>query len=136
MELLREFNEKNTIPNAVSVDVHAGICECDLSFLTAVTQLEIREMNGCSITLPTTVVQFKASHIHTMDVPVSGTENLTSVSAGNETVSVGECQKLRELAWRWETLSGECISFGYVTTLSQMTVTEGTIDPPFCFLSG
>ena len=60
MELLLGFNEKYNIPNAVVVDVHAGICECDLSFLTAVTPVEIREMDGCSLTLPTTVVRFNA----------------------------------------------------------------------------
>ena len=100
MELLREFSEKNIIPNAVSVDVHAGIRECDISFLTAITQVKILEMDGCSLTLPTTVVRINASHIHIRDVLVSDTENLTSVSAGNETVCVGECQKLHELAWR------------------------------------
>ena len=112
MELLRAFNEKYTTPNSVVVDVHAGICECCLSFLTAVPPVEIREMDKCPLTLPTTVVNLNASHIHTMDVPVSGTENLTSVSAGNETVSVGECQKLRKLVSREETLSGEWITFG------------------------
>ena len=45
MELLREFNEKNTIPNAVVVDVHPESGECDISFLTAVTQLEILKMD-------------------------------------------------------------------------------------------
>ena len=104
-ELLRAFNEEYTIPNAAVMEVHPGIWECDLSFLTSVTQVEIREMDGYSITLLTTVL-FNASHIHTRDDLVSGTENLTSHSAGNETVSVGECQKLRELAWRGETLSG------------------------------
>ena len=64
VELLRAFNEKYTIPNAVMVDVHAGICECDLSFLTAVTQVEILEMDGCSLTLPTTVVRFNGAHPH------------------------------------------------------------------------
>ena len=99
-ELLLAFNEKYTTSNAVVVDVHTESGNCDLSFLTAVTQVEILEMDGCSITLPTAVVLFNASHIHTKNVLVSGTENLTSLTVGNETVSVGECQKLRKLAWR------------------------------------
>ena len=100
MEQLRAFNQEYTIPNAVVVHVHPWSIECDLSFLTAVTHVEIREMHECSLTLPTAVVRFNASHIHTKNVLVSGTENLTSLTVGNETVSVGECQKLHELAWR------------------------------------
>ena len=88
VELLRAFNEKFTIPNAVVMDEHPWSVECDLSYLTAVTQVEIREMHECSLTLPTTVVWFNASHIRTRDVLVSGTENLTSLGVGNETVSV------------------------------------------------
>ena len=40
------------------------------------------------------------------------------------------------LKTRGETLSEQCITFAYVTTLSQMTVISGTFDPAFCFLSG
>ena len=45
-------------------------------------------MDGCSLTLPTTVVELNVSHIHTRDVLVLGTENLTSISVRNETHSV------------------------------------------------
>ena len=93
MELLRAFDEKYAIPNAVVVDVNAGICEYD-SFLTAVTRVEIREMHECSITLPTTVVRFNASHVRTRDDLVSGTENLTSHSSETK----GRCLRVSEAA--------------------------------------
>ena len=64
VEQLRAFNEKCTIPNEAVVDVHPESVECGLSFLTAVTLIEIREMDGCSLTLPTTVVRFNVAHPH------------------------------------------------------------------------
>ena len=94
VELLLAFNEKYTIPNAVVVDVHAESGQCDLSFLTAVTPVEIREMDGCSLTLPTTVVRFNASHVRTRDDLVSGTENLTSHSSETK----GRCLRVSEAA--------------------------------------
>ena len=75
-----------------------------------------------------------ASRIHTRDVLVLGRENPTTLSVRNETIGVGDSPKLFELARRGETLSDECITFGHVTTLSQMTIMGGTTDPA-CFLS-
>ena len=96
---LRSFNDRLLIPDSdVSMGSRCLCSECDVSFMTRITSLQVYGVVGCSLTVPTTVVSLVLKY-DVRDVFVSGTENLTSLEVPNDTITTTESPNLRELKW-------------------------------------
>ena len=111
--------------------VSKSLCaDCDISFLTRVTSLEVYGVVGCSLTIPSTVVNLVLKY-DVRDVFVLSTENLRSLEVPNDTVTTTECPKIEELKWVGDSLTSKVFSFGEVSSFSAMTITAHDVDPSY-----
>ena len=137
---LRAFNEALPIPyNHVELTFETPCAACDVSFLTSVKTLNVKNFEGRTLTVPTGVVGLRLDE-RSERVTVSGTENLTSLNVNhldmaNQTTTTTPCPKLRQLRWNGETLGDETLPcpVSDLTTLSAMTVAVNHVDPAFRF---
>ena len=107
---------------------------CDVSFLTSVTHLEVRHLQECALTIPTSVVRLELGD-NTNRVAVSGTEGLTSLDVPNQSVTTAPCPRLQTLQWKGAALSERTLPFplGDATALSHVDAEVSTIDLTFRF---
>ena len=109
--------------------------ECDISFMTHLTGMQVYGVVGCSLAVPTTVVSIVLK-CDVRDVFVSGTENLTSLEVPNDTITTTESPKLQKLKWSGETLSTKVFSHADVSSLPAMTIIVQDVEPLLTFPVG
>ena len=80
--------------NTVELKAEAACAACNVSFLTGVTNLDVRGLERSALTLPTSVVELTLNH-QTKRVTVSGTENVTSLGVRNPNVTLSPCRSWR-----------------------------------------
>ena len=135
VDKLQAFDARLPIPFLdVTMEFRRTCAVCDVSFLTSITNLEVKGLVNCQLTLPTSVVTLNMDD-DTSHVTVSGTENLTYLEVPNGSIKTALCPRLRELVWYGETLSQKRLpcQVGGVTTLVSMTIDVDEVDPAFQF---
>ena len=102
-------------------------------FMTTFTNLDVSDLQGCLLTLPTSVVELELSH--SKEVSVLGTENLDILTVRDDTIRTAPCPKLRGLRWYTNTLTDETLPFTIHcrTTLSSMAILVDRVERSFRF---
>ena len=132
---LRAFNEVLPVPfKSIEMDFRSSCYKCDVSFLRYVTKLHVSGLKGCTLTIPTSVLDLEMDS-DTKRVGVSGTENLTSLRVENDTVGTTPCPRLQELMWYGKTLVEKELPcpISHSTTLSDLNVHVSYIQRKFRF---
>lgn len=135
---LRVFHEKTLFRlDNVTMTFNAACAECDVSFLTQVTSLKVENLQGCTLTLPTSIVQLHIDNT-TKGVTLSGTDNVRGLTLSGENITSTPCPMLETMVWEGKVLSEETLPFPIhcVTTLSEMSIRADEIKPGFHFPTG
>ena len=133
---LRAFNELLPVPfSGVAMKCKPECAECDLSFLTQMTGLYFRNVNHCTLSLPTNIGELLLDEDVT-HVTVLGTDNLTHLSVRSESITTTPCPKLQELHWYGEVFSEQRLFLFNNTTPSDSSAVVDGIQPDFRFPEG
>ena len=132
---LRAFDEVLPLPHrVVTMRFKMACAECDLSFLTGLKGLLVEGLNDCSLTLPTNVVSLSLRD--TQRVSVFGSDNLTSLRAANESVTITPFPRLQKFTLEGGRCSAQAFPLGDITSLSRIDITADAVGPDLRFPSG
>ena len=135
---LRAFNDALPLPFrevGLQCEDLSASGNSDISFLTAVTELSVDDLEYCALALPTSVARLVLSS-DVSGVSFSGTENLTHLDVRHRSVTTTPCPRLRQLWWTGETLAAKTLPcpVGDMPALVEMTASvRAAVDPDFRF---
>ena len=122
---LRAFDEALPVPfTHATLQSTAKLKTCDISFLTGMTKLDVRDVKGCTLRLPARLANLTLFDT-TGRLTVSNTENLTHLENRSKTNKLTACPSLREFVWYGAAFSMKAVPFPFEDTLSLESLSLG-----------